>query len=113
MCAGTDLLILCVGLHLTLNVSFVKLVMRLRNNGKYAHFHVNSPVREYASVLNDVRMVSKLSDSDLIAREAKYPSHSLVAYYDSACRVSLADCESTGNNSVQMVSSIASFLASM
>src|SRR6218665_2176239 len=62
---------------------------------------VDSRVRECASVLNDVHLLSKLSEGDLIAREAKYHARCLVAFYNRASRVGSADSESTGNNSVQ------------
>jgi len=64
-------------------------------------FGVDSRVRECASVLNDVHLLSKLSEGDLIAREAKYHARCLVAFYNRASRVGSADSESTGNNSVQ------------
>src|SRR6218665_3392921 len=64
---------------------------------------VDSRVRECASVLNDVHLLSKLSEGDLIAREAKYHARCLVAFYNRASRVGSANSESTGNNSVQSI----------
>lgn len=64
-------------------------------------FGLDSRVREYAAVLNDVRLLSKLSEGDLIAREAKYHARCLVAFYNRASRVGSADSESTVSNSVQ------------
>src|SRR6218665_2357236 len=66
-------------------------------------FSVDSHVRECASVQNDVHLLSKLSEGDLIAREAKYHARCLVAFYNRASRVGSADSESTGNNSVQSI----------
>jgi len=52
---------------------------------------VDTRVRECASLLDDFRLLSKLSEGDMIATEARYHTGCLVAYYNRAHRTKCDD----------------------
>ena len=60
-------------------------------------FTVDTRVRQCATLLGDFKLLSKLSEGDMIATEAKYHTGCLIAYYNRAQRMKCYDTEQDAN----------------